>query len=260
MSSAGRVVQRPRSRISPLTAAVVTLALLGALLAVLIVPSERATEAQPAPDIDTVAIDLDPTGNTATSIGAGGAGIDDGDIQSNVDNVATGTTITFDIVVDSVPSPGIFGVGLEVNYDPAIVRVTAANLTTGLLQYTGSVPIPIAISDITPDTDGSFRVDTVDLGQTIETGPGKVLDVTVECIAAGTTPITLTDVFTGGGANAGILDKFGPYTIGAELEAFIGCGGPVVTPTPSPTPTLTVTPTPTPTPTATPKRQRQQQR
>ena len=96
----------------------VTLALLGALLAgLLAIAADGRAGAQPAPDIAIVAVDLDTTGNTATSIGAGGTGIDAGDIQSSVSNVATGTTVTFDIVVDSVPSPGILGASMEVNYD-----------------------------------------------------------------------------------------------------------------------------------------------
>ena len=180
MSSAGHVVQRLRSQISPLTAAVVALALLGALLGVLMaMGADRGAGAQPTPEIATVAIDLDQNGNTATNIGAGGAGIDPGDIQS-----AVGDTLTFDIVVDSVPSPGIFGVGLEVNYDPAIVEVTAVNRFGGppsapgqtLLQYSGAGAAPFGGNDPTPDTDGSFRADSVDLGGTNETGPGKVLD------------------------------------------------------------------------------------
>ena len=174
-----------------------------------------------------MAVDLDQTGNTATNIGAGGAGIDPGDIQSSLEDVPIGSTVTFDIVVDSVPSPGIFGVGLEVNYDPAIVEVTAVNKVFGLLQFSSGNPFHITFSDPVPDTDGSFRVDSADAGGTDETGPGKVLDVTIKCIAAGTTAITLTDAHTGGGVNAGILNLAGvgnEFTIGSEIEASIECG------------------------------------
>ncbi len=174
-----------------------------------------------------MAVDLDQTGNTPTSIGAGGAGIDPGDIQSTVGNIAIGSSVPFDIVVDSVPSPGIFGVGLEVNYDPTIVEVTAVNRFFALLQFSSGAPSPFGGNDLTPDTDGSFRVDAVDLGGTDETGPGKVLEVRVKCIATGTTLITLSDGVTGGGANAGILnmiDGGNNFAIGTEIEATLDCG------------------------------------
>ena len=250
MSSTGRAVLRFCSLMTPLTAAVVTLALLAALLSAAL--SGAALPSAPAsaqvPDIATVAVDLDPTGNTATNIGAGGAGIDAGDIQSTLNNVAIGSTVTFDIVVDSVPSPGIFGVGVEVNYNQAIVEVTAVNRFFGLLQYSSDPVHHFGLNDPLPDTDGSFRVDAVDLSTNDETGPGKVLEVTVKCIALGTTPLTLTDSFTLGGANAGILKSDAPYSVGTELEAFIGCGVAVPFPTPTPTPPPTPTPIPTPGP------------
>ena len=200
------------------------LALFAVILAMLLAqPTDRQAGAQPAPDIATVAVDLDPIGNTATNIGAGGPGIDPGDIQSSAGNIAIDSTLTFDIVVDAVPSGAIFGIGLDVNYDQTIVEVTAVNRFSGLLQYSSGMPSPFGGNDTTPDIDGSFRVDAIDLGGTNETGPGKVLDVTVKCVGTGTTPITLTDTSTGGGDNAGILSPLGfAYTIGTELEGLIG--------------------------------------
>ncbi len=218
----GRVILRFRPLIAPVIAAVVMLA----MFAVLLGPAaDRPTEAGVPPDIATVAVDLDPTGNTATHIGAGGDGIDAGDIQSIV-TAAVGSTVTFDVVVDSVPSPGIFGIGFEVRYDPALVEVTAASITKqdDLLQFSGGGSADLRSHDVTPDTDGSFRVDSVDIGGIDETGPGRVLDVTVKCIAIGATAITLTDAITGGGVNAGILNTTTAFTIGSELEASIECG------------------------------------
>ena len=100
MSSAERTGIRTRSLIlSAFATAVVTLALLGAFLAMLLaLADDRHAGAQPTPDIDTVAVDLDQTGNTATNIGTGGPGIDPGDIQSSVGNVAIGSSVPFDIV------------------------------------------------------------------------------------------------------------------------------------------------------------------
>ena len=239
MSSAGRTVLRFCSLITPLTAAAVALAIFAVLLSAAL--SSLVLSFQPAsaqvPVIAIVAFDLYPTGNTATSIGAGGAGIDAGDIQSTLDNVAIGSTVTFDIVVDAVPSPGLFAVGLEVHYDPTVVEVSAVDRDPGglgrLLQYTSGATLPFGINDSLPHHDGPFRAVALALTATFETGPGKVLEVTVKCVATGTTPITLTDAFTGGGVNAGILgvdvgtgDGFA-FTIGTELEAAVGCGVPV---------------------------------
>ena len=87
-------------------------AVLGALIAVTFLVSQVADNAQALAGADTVALDFDTTGNTATNIGAGGSGIDAGDIQSDTTSlfpagVAVGGTFTVDLVVDSVPAPGI---------------------------------------------------------------------------------------------------------------------------------------------------------
>ena len=199
-------------------------AVIGALIAVTFLVSQVADNAEALSGADTVAIDFDTTGNTGTNIGAGGAGIDAGDIQSATGTIALFTPFTFDIVVDSVPAPGLFGVGGEINYDPTLLEVTAVDRTsTGLLQYTGAAPNPFGGNDALPDSDGSFRVDSVDIGGTDETGEGRVLSVTMECIAVGVSAITLTDGSTGGGANFGILNQATAFPVGTELEGTVFC-------------------------------------
>lgn len=193
-------------------------------VATLLLVLQAANHAEALSGSDTVAIDFDTTGNTATNIGAGGAGIDAGDIQSSTGNTPLNAPITFDIVVDSVPSPGIFGAAGEVNYDPTLIKVTAVDRTsTGLLQYSAGSPSPFGGNDSLPDTDGSFRVDSTDIGGTDETGPGRVLTITLECIGTGVSAITLTDTSTGGGTKFGILAQASVFPVGTELEGTVYC-------------------------------------
>ena len=111
-----------------------------------------------------------------------------------------------DVVVDSVPPPGIFGVGLELNYTPGIIRVTGVS-TQQVLHFSAPNAVEFEAFDPLADTDGSFRVDSVDLSGNDETGAGRVLTVTLECISAGTSPLTLTDNVLGADDKAAILHQ-----------------------------------------------------
>jgi len=199
-------------------------AVIGALIAVTFLVSQVADNAEALGGTDTVAIDFVTTGNTGTNIGAGGAGIDAGDIQGTT-SVALASPFTFDIVVDSVVAPdALFGIGVDVGYDSSIIKVTGVDRTsTGLLQFTGAGPSPFGGNDILPDTDGSFRVDSVDIGGFDEVGAGVVLSVTMECTAAGVSAITLADGSTGGGANMGVLTTAAAISVGTELEGTVLC-------------------------------------
>jgi hypothetical protein len=115
-------------------------------------------EAQSA-TIETVAIDLDPTNNTAISIGAGAAGIDAGDIQSTRTAPVNGT-VSFDIVVDEIPQApegGLYGVGGNLGYDSSVLEVIeVGEADSSYLQLQGEI-FPFQIVDDLPDSDGSFR-------------------------------------------------------------------------------------------------------
>jgi hypothetical protein len=214
--------------------------------------------------VDRTAIDMDPTGNTSTSVGT---------IDSSLTNAPLNTPIEIDVVVLGVPSDGLFGVGYEMIYDPSIIKVTAALMATtnpsNVLQFSNPPAQPlINQSDIDlnggDDTDGVFRVDSVGAGTNQESGDGRVTAITIECIAEGSTNLALTDVNTGGNDTMGVLYSVnggGTYSVDQETEGSIGCGVSVVTPTappvtdtPPPTPTQSgvVTPTPTGVETETP--------
>ena len=194
------------------------------------------------PGVDVVAVDLDPTGNTATSVGT---------IESTADNVALNAPFQANITVEGVPTPGLFGVGFEIVFDPAIVSVTGAQpptLVGQLLQYSGGTATPFGSAVL---DEGSLRVDAIDLSGTDETGDGVVYVFDIECIATGASAIELTDTATEGGDNAGILNVIGvgsAFTVGTEIEGIVGCGVPA--PATISTTISTTTPTSTPIPTS----------
>ena len=77
---------------------------------------------------------------------------------------------------------------------------------------------------------GSLRVDAVDLSATNETGDGVVYVFEIECIAIGVSLIQLTDVSTGGGANAGILNTTEAFAVASETDGVVGCEVPAIAP------------------------------
>ena len=209
-------------------------AVLGALaiMGLLVSAGSQDASAQPF-DIATSALDLEPSvpaANTGTSIGAGTAGIDAGDVQGAVGlpTTAIGSPFTVDIVVDAIPATGLDAAAGEFNWSPAgSLRVIDPVIDTALptLHFSAGAITPLNLYDARPDTDGSFRFDSADLSGNAESGSGAVLRLTVECLAVGDVPITLTDTVTGGGATVGYLG--GPnalYTVATELEGTIYCG------------------------------------
>ena len=188
------------------------------------------------PGVDVVAVDLDPTGNTATSVGT---------IESLADNVALNAPFQANITVEGVPEPGLFGIGFEIVFDASVVSVAGvqpSTLSGEVLQYSGGTPNPFGSAVL---AEGSLRVDAVDIGGgSPETGDGVVYIFDIECIATGVSTIELTDTATLAGANAGILnliDGGSAFPVDLEIEGAVGCG----VPAPTPSPTQISTPTPT---------------
>ena len=183
-----------------------------------------------------VGVDLDSTGNTATSVGT---------IENTADNVALNTPFRADITVQGVPAPGLFGVGIEILFDPAIVSVTGppfapASLAGQVLQYSSGTPSPFGA--VVPGA-GSLRVDSVDIGiDPPETGDGIVFFFDIECIATGVSTIELIDNATDGGVHAGIQNTLGVFSVSSEIEGVVGCEVPATVPataTPTDPPTAT---------------------
>jgi hypothetical protein len=136
--------------------------------------------------VNLLAVDTDPTGNTATSLGT---------IQDCV-TASSGELVTVDVVVDSVPEPGVQSFAVDVLYDPAILEVTAVDYNQLLVASGGSL---FTIVNPLPDRDGDYRFEAADLAGAgaYETGPGVFLRITFRAVGTGVSQIVLSDELSG---------------------------------------------------------------
>jgi hypothetical protein len=189
------------------------LALLAALLLF------QAQDAHGAADINLLAVDTDPSSapaNTATSLGS---------IQTcRSFATASGQTFDIDLVMDSVPATGVSGFGIDLVYDPAVLKVTARN-TTLLLN---STPPPGTIANFDnapPDTDGDFEFFTVDLGGGVETsGAGVLARITMQVVGPGTSALDITQDQYGNGNPQVVGQDGNPYSIGTVQSGEVHVG------------------------------------
>jgi hypothetical protein len=190
------------------------------LLAVLAAssPALHHAQAQSAEPINLLAVDTDPTGNTATSLGT----IDDCAV------IQSGQPVNVDIVVDSVPSAGVSGLGVDVMYDASVLRVTAINYN--YMMTAGGGAIMFAFMDPLPDSDGDFRADIADLSQNFETGQGVLARVTFEAVDTGVSPIVLTDQISGDNLTDILDSNSAFYDISEVRAANISVGAACPTP------------------------------
>jgi hypothetical protein len=204
-------------------------------------PWASPSGAQASTPVD-IAIDMDVTGNDARL--NGGA-----DIQNCGEITGTGT-LQIDVII---PPPGVDAADgirsylFNLNYNPAVVKVTAEAQNFLLAQAPGSNLF--SLSDPLPDTDGSFLSAATDIGSPpdpeptgiSEVGPGVIARITLTGVALGTTPLTLTTIIPVAADNSQI-------PINSVSIATVSVDEPCVFTTPTPTPTPAPTPTPTPTP------------
>jgi len=144
--------------------------------------------AQSGSTIERIAIDANPAGNTATSLGT----ID------GCARVEPGAEIAVDVVVDAIPEDRrMIAFETRVTYDPALLEVVANNYDDFLLAAEGTYQ-PFAhqeLNDTLPDSDGTFITAVVDLasndtpGSSTEAGPGVLNRVTFKAKAAGVSRI-----------------------------------------------------------------------
>jgi hypothetical protein len=233
-------------------------ALLGAalVLAALVLALAGGTAQGAPPDhIDVVAIDLDSTGNTASSIGT---------VEGCRDGLTVGNTFDIDVFVQGVNAgDGISGASFDILYNPAVLRINArdsgANIMFNQAAPTGSYLD--TFSDPLPDSDGDYRHEATEIGGTGESGDGVVARLTVEIVGAGVSTLDLTDVIEGD--NMPNVLEF--VQLGNPLTALLvgdaevhsdatSCAAVTASPTPGPTatPEPTQAATDTPPPTGTP--------
>ena len=207
----------------------------------LLLLSQGADDARAQTPIIFTAVDVNPAGNTGEIAGP---------IDSATGNVPLNTPLVVDVTADGVPpgpidgdGGGIFGAGFEFTFDPAFIQVTAsAGGVNNVMPLCARPPVAncasepagawtatsLEVFDATPDTDGSHRVDIVDLSGNEESGGGRLAAITIECVATSPptgTPLGLTDTSTGGGNEAGLLGDSGAivYDPANEFEAVIYC-------------------------------------
>jgi len=171
----------------PAPVGLLTIGLLTILLVVAIgwLSSSQTAGAQTNSFIALMAIDADPTGNTATSLG---------EIDSCV-SATVGSEIEVDLVVDQIPEDRLMAsFQIEIGYDPAILEAVAVD-NDQLLGAEGSYEPFEALTDPLPDSDGALTVSSLDLASdaltfaNMENGPGVISRVTFRAIAEGTSVV-----------------------------------------------------------------------
>lgn len=208
-------------------------------------------------NIDVVAVDLNTTGNTASSIGT---------VEGCREGLTVGQIFDIDVYVIGVNvADGISGASFNLVYDPAVMRINARDSGANMM-YRQAVAVPPgayfdAFSDPMPDTDGDYRHDAAEIGGAAESGDGVIGRFTVEILSAGVSTIDLTDNIEFDDPN---VLRFGdgaplvPLQVGdAEIHSDAStCAAATPSPTPGPTlspaPTLVPTASPNPSPTPTP--------
>ncbi len=205
-------------------------------------------QADPAGTVDEVAIDMDPTGNSAN----GPLGTRQTCVSKSV-----GETLDIDITIKGV-DPGETGGGtsgfqFQLNYDATKLHVVGVNNLMMLAAGGGTVPLDF--SEALPDTDGQFNVSLADFGPNAENGDGVLSRITLKSVGAGVSQLTLSGVIipdadpaTGGSRIPNITAILGAQE--AQGEA-CPTGSPTATASPTTPPTASPTTPPTTTRTAT---------
>lgn len=224
-----------------------------ALGACLLSNGQGAAQAESDPMV-VLGIDVDPSDNTATSLGT---------IDQCI-SVSSGADFDIDVFLDKVPSPrNLGGFEYRLNYDSNRLQVNAidhgAGISLILFQARGDI---LEVGDCSPagspcpDTDGSLYVAVADLGgQASVEGPGSLgvlgrYSFTAIGGEGSLTSLTLTDLSFGGfepGVTPWLVDQVwdGNFTPQYGVIA-IDTPCPEFTPAPAPTATATVPVTATP--------------
>ena len=168
---------------------------------------------RPQPIVDLVAIDVDPTGNTATSLGP---------VDTCV-AVEAGSPFTIDVIANSIPpyqplaGGGLIGFQYDLNYGS--LHVTAAD---NLQLIAANGVLPLEFTEEMPDNGGTLIVAFADLGTSEpESGAGIITRITLQAVSQGTTDLTLTDlVLVDSVSNSYLVSTAGS----ARIEVGGSCG------------------------------------
>jgi hypothetical protein len=191
----------------------------------------------PTSTIETLGIDADPSGNTATSLGT---------IERCIE-VSSGESFDIDVFVDAIPEDReLWGFSYNLHYDSGRLRVTGCNQDMLLASQPGSDVDDAGDCGYFPQTDGQFNTGAYDFG-TVE--PGGSLGVLgrykLQAVGSGSSVLTLSVVSIGDLAGEIPIDELHDgawtpmYGVIAIDEPCDGAPTPTPEPTPTPTPTST---------------------
>lgn len=153
---------------------------LAALLAAIFHQAQHIGGASQAPT--TVGIDVEPSGNSAASLG---------DIDACV-SVATGQTFDADIFVTDVPE--LAGWQAIFYYDGAVVNIADTDVELFLATNAESDLVNLS-ADPLPDKDSAYIFAVVDLGDHKgEAGSGVLARLTLEAVGAGSSGLALSEL------------------------------------------------------------------
>ncbi len=188
---------------------------------------------------DSISIDADPSGNTATSL-------------DNIDacrEVAVGEQFDIDLTIENVSSLAAFSITLT--YEEGSLEVVGEDVDL----FLGSAPTSDVAdnSDSVPDSDGVYEVRALELStdpDAVESGSGVLARITLEAASSGVSTLSVKvpsigPILTDGDGDAvEPADEFGVW-LGDVSDAQIAvdeeCPPVTTTPTPAATASPTVT-------------------
>ncbi len=161
----------------------ITIVILAAIAVAMGLLSDSAS-AGTASSIDNLLFDVDPSDNTATSIGP---------VETCLD-----TSPNRPIVVDAVTGPQglpesylMAGFQFEVKYDPAVLQLL--DVDVNFLLAAAPNTYLFDLSDPLPDPDGKHLVAAADFSGNNENGPGTLARLAFRTVGTGSSLITFTD-------------------------------------------------------------------
>jgi len=180
-----------------------------------------------------VAVDADPTGNTATSLGTTDACV----------SVNSGDTFDVDIVIANVVD--LAGWQLTLMYDPAVLVMNDYDVDLFVTATEGSRLTDLSAT--VPDPSGSHMFIVADLGSASENGSGALARMTLQAVGAGSSALVAEQVILGDSFATAIDDIDGDgFFDGTVSPAFVYVDAPCPEELPTPTPSATPEVTPPP--------------
>ncbi|HEY5625875.1 MAG TPA: cohesin domain-containing protein, partial [Dehalococcoidia bacterium] len=158
---------------------IVVFLLIAVALSLVAVSRSQASHSPGA--ISLLYIDVDTSGNTATTLGT----------AEGCRSVAPLESFTIDIAIADWPANGDTLVGFEadLNYDPSVLSVTAVDYGMLLMAAGGT---PVSFGEPVPDSDGIFLQSVFDIVGPEESSGGVLARITLEGQGAGQSELTLT--------------------------------------------------------------------